>query len=406
LASCAGSPSGNIGGIKDAFENLLDAHKTLEHIESTTTYYSYFQKFGRRLGTDLPDQPPKETTSNHEMEQFLQDQINHVENFLKEHKTEHIQQVYFAGQSVRRVIFVLEVLHLPRYKELNLAGGLPPHVNLLKRRAKVLDIDISEELTKINNHESLNDNDIKLLESNLKHKLCTRRAEQKRSEIDTTRIITNDYWAISLARLPHTRNEEHAFLVLEGKMGNKSMIWFIDFVTNDPSDMFHPGARNVQVRKEYFESQEVNRPSQLLFQCRKRLMKIGPRDRLVHSTWLIPKPTAKTLIQNIEARQDDPPVYNILGDSALGRSTAAVQGKPVGHNCFTFARNMLRDLNDKYIHVPEDRLGDWLLYATTRNLVDTKFNNQWWESGRFTLMMIFLAGIVVAYLFGVVLKFL
>jgi hypothetical protein len=116
LASCAGSPSWNIGGIKDAFENLLDAHKTLEHIESTTTYYSYFQKFGRRLGTDLPDQPPKETTSNHEMEQFLQDQINHVENFLKEHKTEHIQQVYFAGQSVRRVIFVLEVLHLPRYK--------------------------------------------------------------------------------------------------------------------------------------------------------------------------------------------------------------------------------------------------------------------------------------------------
>jgi hypothetical protein len=47
------------------------------------------------------------------------------------------------------------------------------------------------------------------------------RVEPKRNEMNPTRIITDEHWAISLVRLPDKSNDngEHAFLDLEGITG-------------------------------------------------------------------------------------------------------------------------------------------------------------------------------------------
>jgi hypothetical protein len=220
-------------------------------------------------------------------------------------------------------------------------------------------------------------------------------SEPKRSEIDPTRFITKDYWTISLVRLPDASTDEHAFLVLEGIEGDTSMIWFADFVANDTFDLVLPGIRDGKVRTYYGES--VGSCSKLLFTCPRQMMQIRTGDCLLYSTWPIFKPTARMLIKNIEKQKEKPPKYNVLGNSALAASSAASSRNRTGHNCFTFAREMLCDLNDEYINLPEDTLGTWIYSATSRFLVDKQFNNRWWKASRFFLMFTFLAGVASAY---------
>lgn len=150
-----------------------------------------------------------------------------------------------------------------------------------------------------------------------------------------------------------------------------------------------------------FESVESDAglSSKLLFNCRRQLMEIQNGDCLLYSTYPIPKLTAQILVKNIEKQKDNPPKYNILGNSALAASSAKSSSNPTGHNCFTFARMMLRDLGDEYIKVPGDTLDKWIYSATSRVLVDKKFNARWWKASRLPLMFTFIAGAVTAYVF-------
>ena len=223
-----------------------------------------------------------------------------------------------------------------------------------------------------------------------------KRLENKLSEIDPTRLITNEYWAVSLVRLPDSSHGEHAFLVLEGKSVNKSMIWFIDFVPNDELDSVLPGMRDGKVRVDYHELSEVSgSSSKLLFQSRKKMMEIHNNDRLLYSTWTILKSTADRLIKNIKARQKtNPPKYNILGNTILAASSSVFTTNRTGHNSFTFARMILRDLNDEYeyIRIPQDTLDKWIYSASSGFLVDKQFENKPRKIfGRLVLALSFLA---------------
>ena len=223
----------------------------------------------------------------------------------------------------------------------------------------------------------------------------------KRCEVDRTRIITNDYWAVSLVRLPHSSNDEHAFLVLEGIKGNKSMIWFADFVANS-LDLLLPGIRGGKVRIDYHESEGIAGSSnKLLIQCHKKLMQVREGDRWLNKTWHIRKDTAQMLINNIEDQKKDPPKYNILGDSMVAASSATSSSNATGHNCFTFAKMMLNDLDDEYIKVPQDTLEDWICSVTSRYLVDNQMNNKlslsWWYALPVTVLV---AAISLAFYLG------
>ncbi len=224
----------------------------------------------------------------------------------------------------------------------------------------------------------------------------------QRSEIDPSRIITNEYWAISLVRLPDRSNSEHAFLVLEGKTSTKSMIWFVDFVAREPFGLLCPGIRDGVVRIDYRElAREAGPSNRLLFQCKKTLMNIKRGDRVLFSAWLIPKTAAEKLIQNIEMQERNPPKYNIFGNTALAGSSRSVSGKDPGHNCFTFARTMLCDLNEEYIVIPSNTLPSWILTATLSYPLD-KLGYGPWDGVRFTALTILgtlVIGIAAAHLF-------
>jgi hypothetical protein len=234
----------------------------------------------------------------------------------------------------------------------------------------------------------------------------------KRSEVDPTRIITDDYWAVSLVRLPDSSNNQHAFLVLEGKTGNTSKIWFADFVAKENLDQLRPGMRDGKVRMFTYESERVaGVSSELLFRCRRSamesqrgMMQIERGDRLLYSVWQFSKSTAEKLVQNIQTQQNNAPKYNILGDTSLSVSTGAAKGKPTGHNCFTFARRMLLNLNDEYIAIPKDTIGSWVVSATSRNLPDKQLDKPWWDGVRFMLWFQFtimgLSIVIIAYLYS------
>ena len=219
----------------------------------------------------------------------------------------------------------------------------------------------------------------------------------KHSEIDPTRIITDEFWAISLVRLPDSSNVQHAFLVLEGETDNKSMIWFADFVAKKKYDILSAGLQDGKVRIDYHDSQEVaSSSSKLLVLCEKQMMNIRQSDRLLYSTWQISESTAKTLKQNIETQKKKPPKYNILGNTALAASSASLSSNTTGHNCFTFARMMLHDLNDENIQIPQDKLADWVFSATSRFLVDNQSNGRLWFVG--SVLVALLVGVVIGIL--------
>ena len=51
----------------------------------------------------------------------------------------------------------------------------------------------------------------------------------KYSEINSNLFVNEENYVISLVRKPNGTHCEHAFLIIEGRDVNKSVIWFIDF---------------------------------------------------------------------------------------------------------------------------------------------------------------------------------
>jgi hypothetical protein len=157
--------------------------------------------------------------------------------------------------------------------------------------------------------------------------------------------------------------------------------------------------RDGKVRMDYFESEgAVGSSAELLFRCTQKMLKIRKRDRLIQQTWLIPRPTAEKLIQNIKAQQNNPPKYNVLGDGELAASSATSSGNPIGHNCFTFARVMLLNVEDECIKIPQDNLDKWIGSLPSRFLVNGQKNNEGSDTLLFGLFT-FMAGAVMVYSF-------
>lgn len=246
--------------------------------------------------------------------------------------------------------------------------------------------------------------DLVSIKLRLKKKVCGLGSEilspsptgYKRSEVDPTRVITDECWAVSLVRPPDRSNPEHAFIVLEGKTGRRSKIWFADFVAAQRFGSVEPGTGEGKVRMESFESVAVagqTSDQPLLFKCQRIIMDIKETDRWLYTTWTIARSTAENLIKNIKAQQQNPPRFHLLGNrSMFAEGAAELTGNPTGHNCFTFAKKMFHDLYDPSIQLLENDLRTWMMSATSGYLSRT-----WYKKPSFPPMLLFLAVIVVAY---------
>ena len=360
----------------------------------------YFQSIpmARNLGIHLQD-PPDETTADDEMETFFIRHDTHVQECITKIGNPHITRLFYTSYYITclRMHVRIKCDNRPDQNVHELNEDIQHFANQLQRFADTLDVDLSEELEKAKNAKQ--GEELDEITTQIMEKLqIPKRSQNKQSEIDPTRIIMDEYWVVSLVRIPDSSHSEHAFLVVEGKSGNKSMIWFADFVAKNPSDLLLQGMRDGQVRVDYHESNEgPDSSSQLLFQGRRTMMKIQSAYRLLHSSWQIPKSTAETLIKKIEAQEANPPKYNILGNSMLAAGCAMPCSNDTGHNCFTFARKMLLDLNDVCIKIPQGTLEKWIYSATSRALVDKQHKS--WNTPTFAVVsaLAFLAGVTTAY---------
>ena len=362
--------------------------------------YFRLQGLASRFGIMLPDQPQEERAPADERKQFFFNQLDYVERDIRS-KSQHTIDMFCTGKSVEGYITCLLLCEPGNEVALGeyFRRELETCVAQLQATARMKDIDLRLEINMANawlegeleNHYEFEP----LIRSRLQNKLGKREQfEEKRSEIDPTRFITNVYWAISIVRLPD-KSREHAFLVIEGTSGNTLKIWFADFVVKDILDLFRPGYRDGKVRLNYYEStQEPGVSNKLLFRCEKQLMNIQRGDRLVYSTWHIPKPTAEKLVRILERWKHNPPKYNILGNTILAASTASLSSSSnrTGHNSFTFIRMVLRELRDDYIIIPESTLEKWIFCTASRYLVDKERSDKF----GFGSILIFLASAVTA----------
>ena len=389
-----------LGNTTVAIKMLSGTNKTPKPRREIRLLFNKYIGIADRLGIHLQDPPPEETTTDTEMETFIVKQSNQVDECLARKGNMHINTLYHASyQMAFFFAFLTFKCEDNPQQTIQASERVLTCAEKLQECATELNIDLSEELEKAKNVKQMNE--IIEIEKQMKEKFCgCKRSQNKRSEIDQTRIITNDVWTVSLVRLPDSRSSQHAFLVVEGKSGNTSKIWFLDFVANDQSDLYLPGMREGKVRVDFLKSNQASGSSnQLLFEGRKKMMKIHSYDRLLFSTWQIRKFTAETLIKNIQVQEANPPKYNILGNSKLAASSASSISKDTGHNCFTFARTMLHDLNDEYIMIPEDTLDKWICSPTSRFLVEKQFDYKSWKTptSASVLALAFLAGVITAY---------
>lgn len=270
--------------------------------------------------------------------------------------------------------------------------------------AKPLDVGIGdqlkEELTAIRDNyldSQFDQGSIDGLRLKLKRKLCglinQTPSVDKRSEVDPSRVITDDSWAVSLVRLPDRDRSQHVFIVLEGKQGRKSKIWFADFIAGKGKfDVVKPGTKEGKVRIDYHESEDPT--SRLLFKCEKEMMNVRANDRWLYTTTNIPKATAKILLENLEKSKKKPPKFHVAGNkSVVAIGSAASSSNTTGHNCFTFAKKMLDDLNDVNIKLPAEGYETWIYSASSNYLVDQRF-----RSSKFGLLPWFAAGAAVSFL--------
>ena len=350
----------DLGKTKLALKMMNDDTITCLHRQGNgMTAYKEYQRLASKFKIDLPDPPLEDEIDR----QFFGKQIDKVESYILS-QPNNIKDLYYAAIQVEKSRRALEV-------SINDNDHLIKKFKEVEEAAQKLGKDINDELNHLEYYYNF---DTECMNS-IKTKLCEVKQAVKRSEIDRNRIITNEDWAISLVRLPDTLFCEHAFLVLEGKTTEESMIWFADFVANDASALFSPGTQAGRVRIEYHDSEEmVGSPSELLYRCSKHMMKITKDHRLLCSTWSIPESTAQKLINNLEMQKKNPPKYNVVGDTALATVSANILGNPTGHNCFTFAKMMLHKLNEKHIQVQGDEVDEWIISAASHFLVDNHRN--------------------------------
>lgn len=375
--------------------------------------YDPFRARASKLGINVPN-----LTEDVMNRQFLSNQITNVREFISLNKTGAMFQLYECGCAAlyffTSLTFGRAVYKITKEVRLDIARSfLQELIKSAEDLGEAIGDQLEEELHDVCDSYMVDlefNQDLDSIRLRLMKKVCGLGGEildpspkkHKRSEVDPTRVITNGLWVVSLVRLPDRSNPEHAFIVLEGKTGRKSKIWFADFVAAQWFGSVEPGTREGKVRMQSFESKAVADQTSdqlLLFECQRAMMDIKETDRWLYTTWSIAKSTAENLIQNIKAQQENPPYYNVFGNkSVFAEGAAELTGNPTGHNCFTFAKKMLRDLNDPIIKLPGDDLKTWIVSATSGYLHDKQSRSRkWYKKPSFPLMLLFLASIVVAY---------
>jgi len=161
------------------------------------------------------------------------------------------------------------------------------------------------------------------------------------SAIDSTRMITNTAWVVSLVRKlqGYANNPEHVFLVLEGLSPNgKAFIHRYDFVTPK------------QDNKAVVETNEFDQllPTELDDKI-KEILRLRSGDdnekQYCFKAWSIASQVGEKLYQDVLADKKETHEYNSFGKTSFFAASTSQKA----HNCFTWACEKLEKLDQKHI---------------------------------------------------------
>lgn len=201
------------------------------------------------------------------------------------------------------------------------------------------------------------------------------------SEVDNRVSITCDQWVVSIARLPETKNPQHAFLILEGIEDAKAKTWFIDFVRDSKGEKLYglQGLGKVRIDPHEGELEES-----LVFKCELKAMSVRSSSKLIYSSWSIDVEKANTLLTKVRrdfekngAPKDQRIKFHLMGKENI---TVRWSSSEDGHSCFTWARDKLVNSGDNRIvesfNLEKDLIDSWIAPITGRFLRHPPKNNQ------------------------------
>jgi hypothetical protein len=136
------------------------------------------------------------------------------------------------------------------------------------------------------------------------------------------------------------------FIVLEGIDDQGPVTYFMDFVTTDRLKNFiKPGVHDGKVRMK-----QVTGEGTLIFKCGLSLMEIRKSKKIKYWTCEVSRSQGEALVRAVVEAQRRPPKYSAFGyGNAFTSLSAILASNYEGHNCWTWAFEILQELD----HLPE-----------------------------------------------------
>lgn len=166
---------------------------------------------------------------------------------------------------------------------------------------------------------------------------------EMQSLVDQSKMVFPKQWVLSLVAKPQGRNPEHAIVIAEGFLedGKKFVYRRYDFVMDGELDiLIQKGKGLVLIKddpKHFADYSEEERKRYFWVMIMKDAnFQEGCRG----ASWIIAPEEAEFLHEKVNASRSDPPAYQILGEhSLIAKSTSQS-----GHNCFTWAKEMIKSI--------------------------------------------------------------
>jgi len=266
-------------------------------------------------------------------------------NFMQEH--------YYIKLSKEVISLLLVDLYILFLKELDITNvcriNIEDNILIITGKSKILE-NMFSKLKSIKNKSYTNEEVFPEIKSNLENvaaeekKVCDDRLpvttrgimQMKRRSIINEVNLSDTTYTVAIMRLIGSRNEEHAFLLIEGLKSIKRIDLFIDTAKPDYS--------TIEIKEETIEGKERKEVKNTLA---KMLKNIKSNWRFL--AWDITQEQHDQLIKDIMNDKANPPKYAVLGDRSTGYKSKDSTSE-TRHSCFTWARQKLLNLNEDAIN--------------------------------------------------------
>lgn len=198
------------------------------------------------------------------------------------------------------------------------------------------------------------------------------------SEIDEEQIFTDESWKVWLARKTNVGNRQHVFILVEGSVDGHRFLWYADLVLNLNNNAAIIRTQNIVSPERVAGPADDSVGPKFIFALNLNDL-IGAE--LARKYWIISPEQGLRLKQNIEEEKirNDSAIENhkppIIRYRMTGRDSISVSVDDQAHNCYTWARNHLRELGHPYDNDPvlETTITDRFFAAVpSRHIIDPR----------------------------------